>query len=220
MSPRLQKTLLACGLLYSLGYAIVNDVVAATMYAGYSRMSQAVSELSGTGSPVKAFLTASLPVFSVLMVGFGIGVWQSAYGRKSLRMTGIVLIAHGIFAPLWLFYPMTSRQEMIAGTMPANDAGHLVLTAVTIILILSQLGSGAMAFGKRFRFYSIVSAVMVLLFGALTGVESAKIPAGDSTPLLGLFERVGIGAWLLWMAVLAIMLLRASPKSHPSDVSH
>jgi len=49
---------------------------------------------------------------------------------------------------------------------------------------------------------------MVLVFGALTGMQAPKVPAGEPTPWMGLFERVSLWAWLLWMAVLAIILLR------------
>lgn len=46
VTPRIG--LLASGLLYAALYPIVNDLIAATLYDGYSRMDQAVSELSGT----------------------------------------------------------------------------------------------------------------------------------------------------------------------------
>jgi hypothetical protein len=45
-----RQALLACGIVYALLYVIVNDVIAATLYDGYSRRSQAVSELSATGA--------------------------------------------------------------------------------------------------------------------------------------------------------------------------
>ena len=48
-----RQALLACGIVYALLYVIVNDVIAATLYDGYSRMSQAVSELSATGAPTR-----------------------------------------------------------------------------------------------------------------------------------------------------------------------
>ena len=53
---RLAKALLSCGVGYSLLYVIENDAVAARRCDGYSRMSQAVSELSAKGSPAQAFL--------------------------------------------------------------------------------------------------------------------------------------------------------------------
>ena len=47
----LVRVLLACGVAYSLLYVVENDVIAATRYEGYSRMSQAISELSAKGGP-------------------------------------------------------------------------------------------------------------------------------------------------------------------------
>lgn len=202
------KVLLACGVLYSLVYAIANDVVAATRYEGYSRMSQAVSELSATGAATKSFLTAMLPIFGVLMMAFGIGVRQSAHGKRALRVTGGLLVAHGVTAPLWLLAPMSQREVIAASGGTSSDTLHIVLSAWTVLLILSQIGFGAAAFGKRFRLYSLVTAATVLVSGAVTGMQSPEIAAGKSTPWLGLTERISIGAWLLWIAVLAVVLLR------------
>jgi hypothetical protein len=44
-------------------------------------------------------------------------------------------------------------------------------------------------------------------------LESPKVPAGDPTPWLGFYERISLYAWLLWIAVLAIMLLRAQDRT-------
>jgi hypothetical protein len=55
------RALLACGIVYALLYVIVNDVIAATLDDGYSRMSQAVSERSATGAPTHALLTVVEP---------------------------------------------------------------------------------------------------------------------------------------------------------------
>jgi hypothetical protein len=51
--------------------------------------------------------------------------------------------------------------------------------------------------------------VTIIVFGALTSMQAAKLPTGQPTPWLGLFERLSIAPWLLWMAVLAVMLLTA-----------
>ena len=51
---RLTQVLLACGVLYAALYVILNDVVAAGLYDGYDPLSQAISELSATGSPARA----------------------------------------------------------------------------------------------------------------------------------------------------------------------
>ena len=216
----LPRILLVCGVLYPLLHVIANDVVAATRYAGYSRSSQAVSELSAAGAPTRTFLTAMLPVWTALMIAFGIGVWKSADGKHALRVTGGLLVAFGITGVLWLFFHMTSREAMVTGTTPVNDIGHIVLTAVTVLLILSQIGFGAAAFGKWFRVYSLVTAVTVVVFGALTGMLAPKVPLGEPTPWMGIFERIDIGAWLLWIAALAIILLRSRSDAPKVTAAH
>jgi hypothetical protein len=92
---RLTQVLLACGIARVVLYVVVNDVVAAHFYPGYDPVSQAISELSATGSPAMAFLAAFSPVWTVLWIAFGIGVRRAAAGRRALRITGDLLIAHG-----------------------------------------------------------------------------------------------------------------------------
>jgi hypothetical protein len=216
--PRWQRLLLGCGIAYAVLYATVPDLAGAIAYPGYSMRSQAPSELSAIGAPTRGFLTATLPVFAVLMMAFGVGVWRAASGRRSLRVTGALLFAFGATSPLWLLFPMTSREDMVAGTMPTNDAGHLAMAALTVAFIVAQLVSGAIALGTRFRIYSAISLATVLAFGAATSSEAAKLPDGDPTPWMGLFERINIWAWLLWMTVLAVTLLRRA-TARPAERS-
>jgi hypothetical protein len=204
---RVSKAFLACGLLYAALYAIANDVVAAAIYNGYSRVNQAISELSAKGAPSKAFLNATTPLFVLLLAAFGVGIWRSA--RKSaLRVTGALLVVQAAMMPLWLLAPMTGRTDMVEGTLPANDLGHFILTGVTVVLFLLQMGFGAASFGKRFRLYSVATALAALIFGILTSVQTSGIASGGTTPWMGLFERVNVGAWLLWLSVLAIATMR------------
>ena len=134
------------------------------------------------------------------MIGFGIDV-------GGVRVTGVLLVVQGIVALLWLAFPMTSRADMTSGApAAANDVGHLVMTAVTIVLILSEIGISALAFGWRFRLFAIASAVTVVVFGALTAAQASRLPTGGPTPRMGLFERISIAPWLLWMAVLHVVL--------------
>ena len=76
--PTLQKILLSCGIGYGVTYVVASDLIAAAMFNGYSRLDQAISELSGTEAPSRGFLTAMMPAFILLVLGFGIGVWRAA----------------------------------------------------------------------------------------------------------------------------------------------
>ena len=204
-----QRVLLACGVAYGPIYIVTNDVVAANFYQGYSRMDQAISELSATSAPTRSFLVAMLPVGTALLIAFGIGVWITANANRALRVIGGLMIALGITGVAWLPFPMSSREDMTKVAMPANDLGHLVLSAVTVLLILAIIGFGAVAIRNLvFRLYSAVT-VMAVGFGTVVGMQAPNIPEGLPTQWMGLFERVNVYGYMLWVAVFAVILLRS-----------
>jgi hypothetical protein len=86
---------------------------------------------------------------------------------------------------------------------------HVVLGGVTVFLMFLAIGFGGTAFGTRFRVYSIATIVVLLAFGGLTFLEAPHLSANLPTPWIGLWERINISVFLLWVAVLATALLRA-----------
>ena len=206
-SVKLNQALLACGMLYALLYPIVNDVIAAMMYDGYSRTSQAVSELSAVGAPPRGFLTALSPLFVLLLIAFGVGIWRSALGKRSIRIAGALVVAHGVMSLLWIFAPMSDRDVIAAGGATSADTMHLVLAAGTGLFVAAYVATFAIGFGWTFRLYSVLTLATALLFGRLSA-QVEQVEAGDPTPYMGLLERIGIAAWLLWLAVASVALLR------------
>ena len=69
---------------------------------------------------------------------------------------------------------------------------------------------GASLFGRRFRLYSIATLLTLLVFGTWTGIEAGRLAAGQPTPWLGAGERIHIGAYLLWVVVLAFTIRRST----------
>ena len=104
---------------------------------------------------------------------------------------------------------MHAREVLASGGGTVTDTMHLVLASVTVLLMLVAIVLAATAFGVRFRFYSIVSLVVLAACGVLTFADAPGIAANRPTPWIGVWERINIGVFLLWMAVLAIALLRA-----------
>jgi hypothetical protein len=84
---------------------------------------------------------------------------------------------------------------------------HIALGGVTVILMLLAIAVGAAALGQRFRVYSIASMVILVVFGTLTFLDAPRVGANLPTRWIGLWERINIGVFLLWVAVLAIALL-------------
>ena len=96
---------------------------------------------------------------------------------------------------------------------------HATLTFVLVLFILLVIGFGAIAFGKRFRLYSIATMLILLVFGALAGLDVPRVEANLPTPWLGVTERINIFGYLLWVVVLAIALLRVQVERSQDDLS-
>lgn len=209
--PSTRRALLACGIAYAILYPVVNDVIAVSMYDGYNRMSQAVSELSATGAPPRQFLMASSPLFILLQVGFGVGMWLSAHGKRSFRVAGALMVGHGLMSLLWIVAPMSRREVIAAGGATSADTLHLALAAGTGVFVAAYVVVFAVGAGWRFRLYSVLTLATALVFGRLSA-QVEQVEAGDPTPSMGLLERIGMGAWLLWLAVVAVYLLRRNTR--------
>ena len=147
-------------------------------------------------------------VYTVLVTAFGWGVWTSAGRNRALRIVGGVLVAYGLLGLLWPFAPMHRREVLVAGGGTLSDTMHVVLASATVLLMFVAMGVAARAFGKRFRLYSIASIVVLLAFGALTFRDAPLVQANLPTPWIGLWERINISVFLLWVVVLATVLLR------------
>ena len=203
----LKKILLIGGILSSLLYVAMNIFVA-MQYQGYNSASYTVSELSAIGAPTRSLWTGWAFLYTFLVIAFGWGIFKSAGTNRAIRIMGILILIYGALGFGWHFAPMHQREILAAGGGTLSDTMHLVLSFVTVLLMLMAIGLGATAFGEMFRFYSIISLVMLLIFGILTGLEAPDVESNQPTPLIGVWERINIGIFLLWVVILAIILLR------------
>ncbi|MDH4284301.1 MAG: DUF998 domain-containing protein [Gallionellaceae bacterium] len=199
------KLLLVCGILSSLLYGAMMLLI---HFEGYSLLSQTVSELSAIGAPTRPLWMMLGFVYEALVLAFALGVWLSAGGKLALRVVGGLLLAFGMLGLLWPFASMHQREVLAAGGATFSDTLHIILGVVTVLFMLVTIWVGAKAFGRRFRLYSVATFLTLLLFGVLTGVDSPNIAVNLPTPWIGLWERINIAVFLLWLAVLAIALLR------------
>ncbi len=182
------------------------DVIGGTRWQNYSWISQEFSRLSAIGAPSRITHLVLSPVYTVLVVAFGLGVWWSAGRKRALHIVGGALVVYGVVSLVW---PQFFPEDLAAPVSAFTNTMHIILTVVTVFSWMLILGFGANAFGKRFRLYSIGTLLTVLVFGALTGLQAPALAAGQPTPWLGLTERINIYSFMLWVVVLAIVLLRA-----------
>ena len=139
---------------------------------------------------------------SLVLAGCGVGVWASAHEKRALRLIGGLLIGIGVVG-------LATPPMYLRGTgNVSGDIPHIVLTGVIVAFILSAVAFGASLYGGRWRLYSFATLLILLVSGAWTGLEATRLAAQQPTPWLGVAERINIGAYLLWVLVLAITLLR------------
>jgi hypothetical protein len=202
-------TLLVCGILSSLLYVAMN-VLVPMLFEGYSQASQTVSELSAIGAPTRALWVRLGTVYSLLVAAFGWGVWKSAGRNRRLRVVGGLVLVDGIVSLYWP--PMHLR----GAEFTLTDTLHIIWAMVTVLLMMLAIGFGAAAFGKRLRRYSIATMVILVAFGALTGMYGPRIAANLPTPWVGVWERISIAAFMVWVLVLAMILLadQSSAAAH------
>jgi len=202
--PSARKLFLACGLWSSLLY-VATDLTAASWYAGYSITDQNYSELLASGTPTRSPMILVSIAYNLLVAAFAAGVWTSARPKRTAHITGAVMAG---YAALSLVTPLFFQIDMRGAEATSRGSLHGPMTAVMSLFILLSMGFGAFLLGRRFRFYSFATIVIVVIFGILTGLQAPRLITGQSTPWMGFTERINIYATMMWFAALAIGLLK------------
>jgi hypothetical protein len=201
----LKKVLLFCGIISSLFYIGMN-VFIPMLYAGYNSFTQTVSELSAIGTPTRQVWVNMALFYTMLLIAFGFGILKTANQIRNLRIVGILVIIHAVIGIFWP--PMHQREVLAAGGGTITDTLHIVWTMITVPFFMLEIGFGAAAFGKRFRWYSIITVIIIIFFGMLTGIGSRSMEANLPTPWLGVWERIIIGGYMIWVIVFAISMMK------------
>lgn len=207
---RMRKGLLICGILSSLWYLAVN-VVVPMLNEQYNAASLTVSELSAIGAPTRITWVLLCTLYPLLFSAFGWGILHSGATSRSLHMMGVIIIIYSVINLYWP--PMHTREIIASDGGSLTDTLHLVWASMTLIFMMIIMGLGAAGLDKQFLFYTIITWVIFIVFGVLTWLESPGIQANQPTPLIGVWERINIGAFMLWIVVLAIELLKKMNKS-------
>lgn len=199
-----RKLLLWCGIGASVLYILMNIFIP-PLYEGYNSASQTVSELSAIGAPTRKLWVLLGIFYSLLILAFGWGVWLTAGKSRPLKIAGIVLVLSGFVGMFWP--PMHQREVIAAGGGSVTDTLHIVWTFIIVPAMMLTIGFSAFAFGKSFRWYSIITIVVLFTAGLMTGIQSPRMEAGLPTPSIGIWERISIGVYYIWLMIFAALLL-------------
>lgn len=199
------KLLLLCGVAAGAFY-IGTDLAAATLlYPGYDYTAQQVSELSAIGAPSRPFWMAMGYPYTLLTLAFGAGIWRAAAGRTWLKLASVLVLLFGLNGFLWGYMaPMHMRGTEFTQT----DDLHIAFAMAAVLLMIAFMSAGALALGRGFRVFSAATVGAMLVAGATVSTRIADIAANRPTPWMGLVERVSVYAPMIWMAALALLLIR------------
>ena len=179
-------------------------MIAPLRHPGYHNFtSQMVSELMAVGAPTRHLLIWLFTPYNLLVFAFAAGVWASAQGRRSVRLTAAALVGYGVVSNgrAILLPDGLARNGGLAAGRSAHR-GHVR----DVDLDRRRDGVRSLRARKAVPLYSLATIAIVVVFGTLAGLLARPMPG--STPGLGLAERVNIYATMLWMASLAASLWR------------
>lgn len=222
-----RKLLLLCGIVASVLYVVIN-IITPALWPAYQLTSQTVSELSAIGTPTRFVWTTLCVPYTLLMIAFAFGVLLSAANNKQLKIAGNLLLAYGLLGILWPFASMHQRVVLATGGGTISDRLHLAVGGLTELLYILALFFTAYAMKKWFRLYSLITFVILVIFGSLTFWAAPGVASNQPTPLLGIWERINIGIFLLWVVIFSLKLISndsnaqnsITDKHHKSVLQH
>lgn len=209
LQPRSHHVLLLCGIAASVLYVVMNIVIP-MLWPEYSLLSHTVSELSAINAPTRMIWVPLGVIYALLMVAFGVGVATAAGAKRSQKITGYLLVIYGAVSIYWP--PMHQRVVLASDGETLTDTLHLIWAGVTVLLMVVTMCCGAAAFGTRFRWYSFLTILFLFVFGMVTSMGAGDVAANLPTPWIGIWERINIGLFLLWICTLALIVLRTRKR--------
>jgi len=171
----------------------------------YSALYNAVSELTMANAPNKLLLDILFGIYNVFLLIFGLGAYlDSSINSKKYDAATIILVIIGVLGLLVLIFTQDPRGS------PATLHGtlHILLSGLTAALTIISVVLVGLSFKKYsnlkgFSWYSYITAALIFISG---GIGAASL-ANNGT-YGGLFERITIFLFMIWVIVLSYILLK------------
>jgi hypothetical protein len=184
---------------------VMTTILGGALRAGYSHISDTVSELFSPGAPNKLLLDILHTTTAILTILFGVGVLQFVRESQHSEPTGLIGAGMIIVMGVMNVATATVFPQDAWGSPPTFPGEmHKILAGVLAILsILSTLLIGIWLnrtdLFPGFGTYSFVTVGVIVLSG---GFAAAKL----GSPIMGLTERITILAGLQWTFILAFKM--------------
>jgi len=201
---RLASVLGVSGVAVYVGTTVLGGVLDPT----YSHASHTISELTGAGAPNRDLLAALYITYNLLLVGFGYALHRAMPHEQLLRIGMHLFILSGVAGVLMV----TAFPTDLPGAVPtAIGRGHIAIAGVASALIVAATFVLGFAFRRvdALRFLapgSFIAGAAIVVSGPLTAFAVAA-----NSPFEGVFERITIGLFLLWVWGISMYMLLEVP---------
>jgi hypothetical protein len=194
-------------------------LVGGAITPGYSHVRDHVSTLIQAGAQKAPLLVPPFLVYNLLTLAMGLALVVMAR-RSALRhrrlgvLSGWALVVEGLVGALTLAFP----QDPIGSPVTTAGATHIALAAASSLLTMVAVGLGGawlLTAGalRPAAWYSLVTLAVIFGFGVITAVATANLD-----PLMGLYERVTIFAFIQWLFVIGLVLATQGPPTHAQQL--
>ena len=201
-----RSLLLAAGIAAPLLY-LATVVLGGWLTPDYSHLGLPVSALFAVGAPLAGPVSAAFILYNVLLIAFGLGLW--AGGREyplPLRLAAGMILLNGLFGLVIELFPM----DAVGAPVTPTGITHMVLAGLLVLTCTAAMALVLFGWRDRGAFAGGTALLLVLM---LAGGALAAMAAAQAWPLVGLFQRITIGSYLVWIAWLALTALRREPAA-------
>ena len=196
----------AAGVIAPLFYAAV-VAVGGWMTPGYSPLANMISELTMSVAPGRVPLAALFVLYNLLVIGFALALPAAmpSADRRWVRGGAALLVVIAIAGVGMVTVFPTDRP---VDPLTATGWVHVALASVASLGTMAAVFAFGWALRRVPAWHSLALFSFVCLAAiAMSGVWTA-VTAAQLSPVMGLAERVTIGAFMVWLFGFALALAR------------
>lgn len=190
-----------CSGLLAVCVYLVAVIFGGLLYPGYSHISQDVSQLTSTSSPIRGLMNIFF-IYNLLIMFFGYGLFAISKNNFLKVASGFIVLI-GILGIVIAWFPINTRGTDITST------GIVHIAIVSVVSLLTVVSGFLFWAGFRrtnevfLKNVSLLSGVLFLLSGP---IAAFNVNSGFA----GLFERIPIAIFLIWVGAVSAHLLKVS----------
>jgi hypothetical protein len=180
-------------------------VIGGIKWKGYSHLQQPISDLTATGAPNRNLMLTLTTIYGLLALLFAVSFTLLKSGEHSSLVFwgGVCFIILHLISALYPLFP----QDLPGVKATMKGRMHILITALIVpftILTPFLIGFGLISElqWESFGLYSIITGILILVFGGTTAIFYAK-----RLPYFGLVERLNIGTLQVWTFVFSLELI-------------